>query len=146
MPKDFASSWKSGLYGVPSGLVNSVPYVFLKYVVPTLRIVEKQKLLNNTQSTGMSSSTAVVKAPTTDIKPPSPTRPTTFRSGAPSLAPIAAAGEKPIVANPPLVMNDPGCNDGSCWPAPFLFQPTSVTAITSGGRTRPNSASKRAGW
>src|SRR5215472_12830963 len=114
MPNDLASNWKSGLYGVPSGRVNSVPYVFLKYVSPTLRIVEKQKLLNRTQRTGMLSSTAVASAPTTDINPPSPTKPTTFRSGAPSLAPIAAAGAKPIVASPPLVMNDPAVSDGSC--------------------------------
>src|SRR5437763_17085534 len=44
IPKDFAMSGKSGLYGVPSGRLNSVPYELWKYVVPTLRIVEKQKL------------------------------------------------------------------------------------------------------
>jgi hypothetical protein len=40
MPNDLARSMKSGLYGVPSGLVNSVPYLFPKYVLPTDRIVE----------------------------------------------------------------------------------------------------------
>ena len=50
------------------------------------------------------------------------------------LAPIAAAGANPIVAMPPLVMNVCGCRATSCWPAPFLFQPTSVTKIVSARR------------
>ncbi len=92
-----------------------------------MRIVEKQKLLKMIQTTGMPSSTAVVSAPQTDRKPPSPTRPTTGRVGCPIFAPMAAAGANPIVAMPPLVMNDCGCGTGSCCPAPFLFHPTSVT-------------------
>ena len=76
-----------------------------------MRIVEKQKLLNTTQSTGMPSSTAVASAPTADSSPPSPTRQTTFRCGAPIFAPIAAPGAKPIVAMPPLVMNAPRLRD-----------------------------------
>ena len=34
-----------------------------------------------------------------------------------------------MVAKPPLVMNDAVRTLCSCWPAPFLFQPTSVTKI-----------------
>src|SRR4051794_39790296 len=100
MPNAFASSTKSGLYGSPSGVRNSVPYALLKYVVPTVRIVEKQKLLKITQTTGIPNSTAVVTAPATERNPPSPTSAITGRSGAAILAPIAAAGEKPMVASP----------------------------------------------
>ena len=101
--------------------------------MPTVRIVEKQKLLKTTNSTGTPSSTAVASAPRADSRPPSPTRQITLRSGAPIFAPMAAPGAKPIVAMPPLVMNGPGRDTCSCWPAPFLFQPTSVTKIASSG-------------
>jgi hypothetical protein len=47
---------------------------------------------------------------------------------------------------PPLVMNVPGRDTWSCWPAPFLFQPTSVTKIASSGATFEISCSSRAGW
>src|SRR5688572_20035345 len=108
-------------------------------------MVEKQKLLKSTQTTGTLSSTAVVSAPTTDISPPSPTRQITVLSGAPSLAPIAAPGAKPIVAIPPLVMNERGLPASSCWPAPFLFQPTSVTYTAFSGAAAAISLSRRAG-
>src|SRR6185312_986730 len=145
IPNAFASSGKSGLYGLPSGFRNSVPYAFLKEVVPTVRMVEKQKLLNKTHKTGTPSSTAVVSAPITDKNPPSPTRQTTFRFGAPIFAPIAAAGPKPMVASPPEVINVPGFEHCSCWAAPFLFQPTSVTNIVSSVTAFDISASRRAG-
>src|SRR3954470_10298524 len=99
-------------------------------------MVEKQKLLNTTQTTGMPSSTDVVSAPTTERKPPSPTRHITGLSGAAIFAPIAAAGANPIVATPPLDRKVRGWRATSCWPAPFLFQPTSVTKIVSAGATR----------
>src|SRR5438876_1109508 len=83
-----------------------------------------------------SPSTAVATAPATDRKPPSPTNAMTGRLGAAIFAPIAAAGAYPIVANPPLVMNDWGKVVTSCWPAPFLLQPTSVTNTVSFGATR----------
>src|SRR5437879_2908674 len=108
-------------------------------------MVEKQKLLNSTHRTGTPSSTAVVRAPTTDNRPPSPTRHTTLRSGAPSFAPIAAAGANPIVARPPEVRNERGFEMGICWPAPFLFQPTSLTTISLGESTFEISRSSRAG-
>src|SRR4249920_3758564 len=108
-------------------------------------MVEKQKLLKITHTTGMPSSTAVVTAPATDKNPPSPTSATTGRFGAAIFAPIAAAGEYPIVASPPLVMKDCGIVVTSCWPAPFLFQPTSVTNTVSFGATREISFSRRAG-
>ena len=47
---------------------------------------------------------------------------------------------------PPLVMNDRGRLTCSCWPAPFLFQPTSVTKIASSGAASDSSRSSRAGW
>src|SRR6185295_4134110 len=108
-------------------------------------MVEKQKLLKMTQTTGIPNSTAVVTAPATERNPPSPTSAITGRSGAAILAPIAAAGEKPIVARPPLVMNDCGIVVTSCWPAPFLFQPTSVTNTVFAGAIREISFNKRAG-
>ena len=64
--------------------------------------------------------TAVANAPRAESKPPSPTRQTTLRSGAPSFAPMAAPGEKPMVAIPPEVIKDAGWSDLSCCPAPFL--------------------------
>src|SRR5579863_10022342 len=109
-------------------------------------MVEKQKLLNSTHSTGTLHSTAVVNAPTTDRKPPSPTRQITLRSGAASLAPMAAGGANPMVAIPPDVRNVPGRLHCNCWPAPFLFQPTSVTKMASEGAALDSSRSRRAGW
>src|SRR5947207_6057977 len=108
-------------------------------------MVEKQKLLNRIHNTGTPNSTAVASAPTTESKPPSPTRQMTFRSGAPIFAPIAAAGEKPMVAKPPEVMKERGLEHNSCCPAPFLFQPTSVTKMASFGAASEISASRRAG-
>jgi hypothetical protein len=51
-----------------------------------------------------------------------------------------------MVAMPPLVMNVRGWRATSCCPAPFLFQPTSVTKIVSAGATLEISLSRRAGW
>ncbi len=107
-------------------------------------MVEKQKLLKRTHTTGTLSSTAVVSAPHTDIKPPSPTRQITVLSGAASLAPIAAAGAKPIVAMPPLVMNVAGMLRVELLAGAILFQPTSVTYTASRGR-RGDLLQRRAG-
>ena len=111
-------------------------------------MVEKQKLLNSTHRTGTLSSTAVANAPRTDVRPPSPTSPIDLAVGAPSFAPIAAPGEKPIVAMPPLVMNERGRFVCSCWPAPFLFQPTSVTKMASSGAAseRARATGAPGGW
>src|SRR5207244_8339541 len=59
---------------------------------------------------------------------------------------LAAAGANPIVAMPPLVMNDCGLVATSCCPAPFLFHPTSVTNTVSFGAIREISLRSRAGW
>ena len=80
------------------------------------------------------------------MKPPSPTRATTGWRGEASFAPIAAAGAYPMVAMPPLVMKVSGRRVKSCWPAPFLFQPTSVTTMVSSGSAWLSSNNSRAGW
>ena len=76
-------------------------------MAPTVRIVEKQKLLKTTHTTGMPNSTAVVKR-TAHRQKAAVADQTDHRAirRRPSFAPIAAAGAKPIVARPPLVMND----------------------------------------
>ena len=71
----------------------------------------------------------------------------TLRSGAPILAPIAAAGEKPIVAKPPLVMNDAVVHALQLLPRAVLV-PAHVGDEDGIRRARPSTvpSSRRAGW
>ena len=79
-------------------------------------------------------------------KPPSPTRLITTRSGAASLAPMAGRwGQSPSWRNRPASGSSRGVRMSNCWLTPFLFQPTSVVMIASGGRALRVSARMRSG-
>ena len=79
-------------------------------------------------------------------KDPSPAMQTTWSSGQPILAPMAAGKPKPMVPRPPLEMNVRACSRWICWCAHIWCWPTSVvTTLASGSSFSESSCSTTSG-
>ena len=83
--------------------------------------------------TGIRSAAAVTISCAVIWKQPSPSTAQTVLSGQPTLAPIAAGTEKPIVPRPPEFTHVYGCSKRQCWLAHIWCWPTPEARIVSSG-------------